>query len=179
MNKHTVTSIDTKLNVWRRALIRPYRAIVSIAILGSLTLAGSAIAAEPVGPKLTGKLRGLLIQEMVQIESAMLHTYSAIVQGNHATVAQQGQAIHDSFILAQSLTEQDHQDLTAALPEEFLEMDTQFHKLAALLAQAGENKNSQGQVDVFNRMTEACVVCHSRYVTDRFDGLNNQSLLKP
>lgn len=152
-----------------------YQIIVSAVMLGSLTLGGAAIAAEPVGPNLTDKLRGLLIKEMVEVETAMKETYSAIIQGKHDEVAQKGQAIHDSFILEQSLTEQDEQDLEAALPEEFLRIDEQFHKLAAALAEAGKQQNTQAQVNTFNRMTESCVACHSRYVTDRFEGLEDQS----
>jgi len=128
------------------------------------------------GPVLSPKLRGLLVQEMVEIQFAMQVVFSAIVQGNHATVAQQGQAIHDSFIMAQSLTEQDRQDLVASVPEGFLQMDKRFHQLAASLAKAGEQKDTQEQVKVFSWMTESCVACHSRYVTDRFDGLSNPPL---
>ncbi|SHE31894.1 Cytochrome C' [Modicisalibacter ilicicola DSM 19980] len=153
-----------------------YRAIGSAAMLASLTLSGAVFAAEPVGPKLTDKLRGLLVKEMVEIEAAMQATYSAIVQGKHDEVAQRGQAIHDSFILEQSLTEQDRQDLKAAVPKGFLQMDEHFHQLSASLAEAGERQDTQAQVETFNRMTESCVACHSRYVTDRFEGLEDPSI---
>ncbi|WP_227370087.1 hypothetical protein [Halomonas sp. M20] len=153
------------------------RAILSAAIAVSLTWSAGAVAAEPVGPRLTEKLRGLLVKEMVEIESAMQETYSAIIQGKHDEVAQKGQAIHDSFILEQSLTEQDRQDLMAAVPKEFLQMDERLHQLAASLAEAGKQQDSQAQVETFNRMTESCVACHSRYVTDRFEGLEGQSNL--
>lgn len=152
-----------------------YRTILSVAMLASLATSGAVVAAQPVGPDLTDKLRGLLVKEMVEIEAAMQETYSAIIQGKHNEVAQKGQAIHDSFILEQSLTEQDEQDLVAAVPEEFLQMDGRFHRLAASLAEAGKQQDTQAQVNTFNRMTESCVACHSRYVTDRFKGLDNQS----
>ena len=152
-----------------------YRAIASVAMLGVLASSGTVVAADPVGPDLTDKLRGLLVKEMVEIETAMKETYSAIIQGRHDEVAQKGQAIHDSFILEQSLTEQDEQDLVAAVPEEFLQMDAHFHQLAASLAEAGKQEDTQAQTETFNRMTESCVACHSRYVTDRFEGLEDQS----
>lgn len=174
MSRHSATGRNAMSSGWSRNRGQRCRAITSAAILGSLLLAGSAGAADPVGPNLTGKLRGLLVREMIEIESAMHVTYSAIIRGDHDAVAQNGQAIHDSFILEQSLTEQDHQDLKAAVPEEFLQMDGQFHQLAAALAEAGQQKNSEQQVEVFNRMTESCVACHGRYATDRFGGLQNQ-----
>lgn len=153
-----------------------YRTILSAAVLASLATSGAVFAADPVGSNLTEKLRGLLVKEMVEIEATMQETYSAIVQGKHDEVAQKGQAIHDSFILEQSLTEQDRQDLKAAVPQEFLQMDQRFHQLAAALAEAGQQEDTQVQAETFNRMTESCVACHSRYVTDRFEGLEEQSI---
>ncbi len=152
------------------------RAIAFAVMLSILTAGGVVIAAEPVGPQLPDKLRGLLVKEMIEVEAAMRETYSAIIQGKHDEVAQKGQAIHDSFILEQSLTEQDRQDLKAAVPGEFLQMDERFHQLSASLAEAGRQQNTQEQIEVFNRMTESCVACHSRYVTDRFEGLQEQSI---
>ncbi|TLF52312.1 hypothetical protein FEI13_05445 [Halomonas urmiana] len=144
----------------------------------AITLTAGSVAgdAEPVGPDLTDKLRGLLVKEMVEIEVAMQETYSAIVQGRHDEVARRGQAIHDSFILEQSLTPQDRRDLKGAVPAEFLELDARLHRLAASLAEAGRERNTPRQVDLFGRMTDSCVACHSRYVTDRFGGLEAPSL---
>lgn len=175
MSKRTIASSNTPMSARSPSRGRRFCTAVSAALLASLALGATAAAAEPVGPNLTEKLRGLLVKEMVEIEAAMQETYSAIIQGRHDEVAQKGQAIHDSFILEQSLTEQDEQDLVAAVPEEFLQMDAHFHQLAASLAEAGKQQDTQAQVNTFNRMTESCVACHSRYVTDRFEGLEDQS----
>ena len=155
---------------------RCLRAIAVAVMLGIVTAASVAGAAEPVGPDLTEKLRGLLVKEMVEIEAAMQETYGAIVQGRHDEVARHGQAIHDSFILEQSLTQQDRRDLKEAVPAEFLQLDAQLHQLSASLAEAGREQNTPQQAEVFHHMTQACVACHSRYVTDRFEGLKAQSV---
>lgn len=176
MSKHAIASKNTMMSDPLRSRGRRFRTIASAALLASLALNGAAVAAEPVGPNLTEKLRGLLAKEMIEIETAMKATYSAIIQGRHDEVAQKGQAIHDSFILEQSLTKQDKQDLKAAVPEEFLQMDKHFHQLAAALTEAGKQQDTQVQAETFNRMTESCVACHSRYVTDRFEGLKEQSV---
>jgi cytochrome c553 len=55
-------------------------------------------------------------------------------------------------------------------------MDKYFHQLAAALAEAGKQQDTQAQAETFNRMTESCVACHSRYVTDRFKGLEEQTI---
>lgn len=147
------------------------RAAMTLGTLAALFVSAASPAAEPVRPDLTPKLQGLLKQEMIQIELAMHEVYSAIVQGRHAVVAKKGQSIHDSFILAQSLTDEDRQDLKAAVPSEFLQMDAYLHKLAASLSEAGHEKDTPRQMEVFGRMTESCVACHNQYVTDRFEGL--------
>lgn len=97
----------------------------SIALAGALLLAAaaSAPAAEPVGPKLTPKLRDALRQEMASVLLASQDIVGALAIGDHATVAERAQQIHDSFILQQSLTEQDRKDLMAAVPPEFVELD--------------------------------------------------------
>lgn len=143
-------------------------ALVSLFALASLA---PGLAAEPVGPELTPKLRSLLIKEMVQIEQAMQAIFSAIVRGQHATIAEKGQAIHDSFILKQSLTEEDRQDLKAAVPAEFLQMDAHLHELSASLAEAGRSEDTLQQIELFGRMADTCVACHSTYTADRFPGL--------
>ncbi|PAU81716.1 hypothetical protein CK501_00770 [Halovibrio salipaludis] len=141
------------------------------ACLTLATLVAAPAMAEDVTSELNPKLRGLLQQEMVGIEAAMKEIYSAIIRGNHEVVKEKGQAIHDSFILAQELTDEDRQALKAAVPRAFLKLDQKFHKQAGKLANAGVEKNTRKQKQLFDRMTESCVSCHSRFVDERFSGL--------
>ena len=94
-------------------MIKTNRALLSIVIL-TITVSFAASATEPVTPKLTDKLDRLLREEMRSIQSAMGQIHSAIVMGQHGKVAEQAQNIRDSFILQQSLTEQDRKDLMSA-----------------------------------------------------------------
>ncbi|RTR06324.1 cytochrome c [Halomonas nitroreducens] len=143
----------------------------TVGVLAGLGLSAASAVAEPVRQDLPPKLQGLLKQEMIQIEKAMQEIYSAMLKGQHAVVAEKGQSIHDSFILEQSLTDEDRRDLKAAVPQEFLHMDAYLHELSASLAEAAHAEDAARQVETFGRMTEACVACHSAYVTDRFEGL--------
>ncbi len=141
--------------------------------LFGLALSTSSFAAEPVTPKLTDKLSSLLQQEMRSIQGAMAAIHSAMVMGNNELVAEQAQQIHDSFILKQSLTEQDRKDLKAAVPKGFIKLDKEFHQLAQALAKAGRENNPKEQHKLFSKMTEQCLQCHSEYVSDRFSGLQS------
>ncbi|MFO7529480.1 MAG: cytochrome c [Marinobacter sp.] len=137
-----------------------------------VALSASVMAAEPVTPKLTDKLSQLLQQEMRSVQSAMASIHTAMVTGEHETVATSAQKIHDSFILQQELTEQDRKDLMSAVPEGFVTLDKEFHKLAASLAEAGRKENTNEQRQLYDEMTRNCIACHGTYVSDRFPGVN-------
>ena len=144
---------------------------VIAAVLLGLSVSTQSLAAEPVTPKLTDKLRGLLQEEMRSVQGAMTSIHSAIVMGRHQDVATKAQQIHDSFILQQSLTEQDRKDLMTAVPKGFIKLDKQFHKLAASLAKAGRDQNTVEQRKLFDNMTGNCIQCHGKYVSNRFPGV--------
>lgn len=144
--------------------------VVGLSLIGLVTVM-PAQGAQPVGPQLTPKLIKLLRQEMQQVLAAHQQILGAMVIGDHATVAQKAQQIHDSFILKQSLTEQDREDLMAAVPLQFVELDRAFHDLAKNLAEAAGRGDHHEEVIYFNQMTGKCLECHSRFATDRFPGL--------
>jgi len=141
------------------------------AVLLALSVSTNSLAADPVTPKLTDKLRGLLQEEMRSIQGAMTSIHSAIVMGRHQDIATKAQQVHDSFILQQSLTKQDRKDLMAAVPKGFVKLDKEFHKLAASLAKAGRDQNTEEQRKLFNKMTGNCIQCHGKYVSNRFPGV--------
>jgi hypothetical protein len=141
--------------------------LLTAAVLGT-TAAGLA---EPVGPALTPRLLDTLREEMRLVLEASRDILAALVIGDHATVAAQAQAIDDSFILAQALTAQDREDLEAALPPAFLEIDTAFHRTAAELAAAARAGDAEREAALFGRMVATCTDCHSRFAADRFRGL--------
>lgn len=144
---------------------------LAIAGSGLLLASGWASAAEPVGPKLTPRLKELLTEEMQLIGSASAEIHQAIVVGDHATVADLGRKIHESFIIKQALTDQDKTDLMAAVPPEFIALDGAFHGAAAKLAEAAEAQDVAQELAVFAEMTETCVACHGTYASDRFPTL--------
>ncbi len=136
-----------------------------------ITLFSVQAAAEPVGPKLTPRLKALIADEMGQISQATAALGVAIAAGHHGKVRTIGIAVRDSFILKASLTPQDKRDLMNAVPASFLALDQSFHELAGKLAHAGEVRDSELQSFYFSRMLDACVACHRDHAPDRFTGL--------
>lgn len=142
-----------------------------VVVITTLILFTSTIAADPVGLKLTPRLKDLLADEMQQVAAATSDLALAIAAGDHATVHRLAGAVRDSFILKQSLTEQDKKDLMSAVPPEFVALDRHFHGLAGKLANQAEKKNSELQNFYFSRMLETCTACHAQFAVDRFPGL--------
>lgn len=143
---------------------------IAVALLVLLPTA-NAQQPEPVGPKLPPKIRGLLVQEMVAVQGASHEILDALIQGQDEIVAEKAQAIHDSFILQQQMTDEDRQALIAAVPKAFVERDRAFHALTAQLAEAARQGDSTRQGVLYGDMLGACIACHERYATDRFPGL--------
>lgn len=138
--------------------------------LGAIPVAQGADAAEPVGPRLPERVRGLLLQEMNAVLGATHQILDALVRGQDQLVARKAQAIHDSFILKQQMSEADRQALRATVPTDFVERDRAFHELSAALARAARDGDAARQRELFGQMIDACAGCHERYAHDRFAG---------
>lgn len=143
---------------------------IVVAIAALIVFIG-ANAADPVGPKLTPRLKILLADEMQQVAEATSDLALAIAAGDHATVNRLASAVRDSFILKQSLTEQDKKDLMSAVPAGFIALDRSFHGLAGKLAGQADKQDTELQNYYFSRMLETCTACHAQFATDRFPGL--------
>lgn len=129
-------------------------------------------AREDIGSQLPPEVRVLLIQEMIAILGATQTIIDAMVRGEDQVVAEEAQRIHDSFILAQELTEEQHDALVEAASEEFLNKDAAFHEMSASLARAALASNKAEQQKIFSQMLGACVACHTEHAAQRFPKLH-------
>lgn len=125
------------------------------------------------GFQLSPDLLALLNQEMGLIQQAMMDIVPAIATGQWDKVSSLGKKIKASFILKQKLTEAQKEELLRVLPQQFIEMDMDFHKSAEMLAHAAEMKNADVVNFYFYKMSAACVSCHGKYAAGRFPGLAN------
>lgn len=146
-------------------------ALLALALMGGPSLAQESPGADDaIGPKLPPNVRAMLLEEMGAVLGASQQILDALVRGEDAIVAEEAQAIHDSFILEQQMTDADMQALLAAAPPEFVELDGAFHQLAADLADAARAGEQARQRELFGEVVEACAVCHARYAANLFPG---------
>lgn len=150
--------------------------VAMMIVAASGLVAPVADAADPadsnVASKLPAHIRQLLIQEMNAVLDASKKILDALVRGQDAVVAENAQAIHDSFILRQQMSPEDKQALLDAVPEAFVERDRAFHEVSERLAEAAREKDAARQLQLFNDMVGACVECHSRHAAGRFPALS-------
>ena len=123
------------------------------------------------GVQLSPGLLALLNQEMGLIQQAIMDMVPAIAAGEWDKVSALGQKIKESFILKQKLTGAQKEELHRVLPQQFIEMDMDFHKSAGMLAHAAEMKNADVVNFYFYKMNAACVSCHGKFAAERFPGL--------
>ena len=123
--------------------------------------------------ELSPGLLALLNQEMGLIQQGVMDMVPAIAAGEWDKVSALGLKIKKSFILKQKLTDEQKEELHRVLPEQFIEMDMDFHKSAGMLAHAAEMRNADVVHFYFYKMNAACVSCHSKYAQGRFPGLAN------
>lgn len=125
--------------------------------------------------QLSPGLLALLNQEMGLIQQGMMDLVPAIAAGEWDKVSALGEKIKKSFILKQKLTDEQKAELHQVLPQQFIEMDQDFHKSAGMLAHAAEMKNADVVNFYFYKLNAACVSCHGTYAAERFPGLSKGS----
>lgn len=123
---------------------------------------------------LPANLLHLLQQEMQQIESGMQLLLDYLARGEAQNAADIAMQIHDSFILKQSLSQQELQQLVSILPTGFVHMDRAFHSNAKKLAEAAQQNDFTTSIKIYGDRAQACVSCHAQYAPEKFPGLAKQ-----
>ena len=147
---------------------------VLLVLLSTSALSLPISAQEDIGSDLPADIRGLLIQEMVAILGATQTIVDAMIRGEDQIVAAEAQRIHDSFILAQELTEEQYETLVNTASEEFLKKDEAFHAMGASLAEAARAGDKRRQQETLSQMLQACVACHTEHATQRFPSFHTE-----
>lgn len=145
--------------------------VVAIQLVLSTPLLAESPSDSAVGSNLPENVRALLKQEMVAVLDASKNILQALIQGQDDIVASNAQAIHDSFILKQAMTDADRKALMSVASDAFVEKDRKFHALAGSLSKAAADGDREQQIQIFQKMTKACMECHAAHATDRFPQL--------
>jgi len=117
---------------------------------------------------LSSELRELLKNEMLALENGMMSVIPAYVSGDWSKIESIAHKMKSSYILKQSLTDAQANELHTLLPESFIKLDHQFHYLSGMLEHAAKNEKAELVGFYFSKLSEACVSCHTQYATHKF-----------
>ncbi|MCP4697136.1 MAG: hypothetical protein GY862_09840 [Gammaproteobacteria bacterium] len=117
---------------------------------------------------LSPALRELLTKEMLALQSGMMSVIPAYVSGNWSEIETIAHKMKNSYILKQSLSDEQVKELHASLPDSFIKLDQQFHYLSGMLGHAAENEKAELVGFYFSKLSETCVSCHIQYATHKF-----------
>lgn len=120
---------------------------------------------------LSEELRSLLAKEMQALQHGMMSIIPAYIAGDWAEIQTTAETMKNSYILQQSLTESQMNELHSLLPAEFVEKDQRFHYLAGMLEHAAKSKKPELVNFYFSEMNESCIDCHTAFAADKFPAL--------
>lgn len=120
---------------------------------------------------LSPELRNLLSKEMISLQNGMMSIIPAYNSGNWGEIETTAEKMKNSYILQQSLTEKQVDELHSLLPDEFIEKDERFHYLAGMLEHAAKSEKPELINFYFSEMNESCVGCHAAFATHKFPAL--------
>lgn len=112
----------------------------------------------------------LLQAEMRELAVASQALVISFVSGDWKSIQDISEQIRASYVMEQSLTDAQKQELEEKLPERFKRLDREFHARAEKLESAAANENSELVAFHFHRLLESCATCHSEYAASRFPG---------
>jgi len=120
---------------------------------------------------LSPELRNLLSQEMLQLQKGMTEIFPLYISGRWAEIGPIASKMEGSYVLKQSLSEEQMHELHSKLPDGFIELDQQFHYSSGMLEHAAKMEKAELVGFYFSKMSEICVSCHTQYATHKFPAL--------
>ena len=126
---------------------------------------------------LSPELRGLLGKEMRSLQEGMQAILPAYVSGDLNQVVDISHKIKNSYILKQSISKDQKQELMHKLPASFLKGDQKFHKYAGMLEHVAKEGHMELVGFYYAKLIDSCVACHSEYAVHRFPKLQEKNHL--
>lgn len=124
---------------------------------------------------LSPDLLNLLRAEMHEIAGGIQGVALAITIADWKSIQETSAKIRASYIMEKKLTKAQADELAKTLPENFKQLDAEFHQRAEKLGEAAANRDPELAAFQYSRMIESCAHCHSLYARQRFPGFTSQT----
>ncbi len=157
------------------------RILITFAIVATLT--ASAAYAHSAEARAVSKdvnlspaLRGLLSAEMREISAGVQGIALSIATGDWKSIQETSAKIRASYIMEKKLTPAQAEELEKALPEQFKQLDAEFHRRAGRLGAAAAAHDAELVTFHYSRLLESCAGCHSQFARSRFPGFSSAAV---
>ena len=134
----------------------------------------SSYAEEPHVPpqdvKLSPDLLTLLRAEMHEIAGGVQGIVLSLATADWKAIQETSMKIRASYIMEKKLTPSQAKELEQVLPEEFKQLDAEFHQRAERLGLAAAARDPELVAFQYSRLVESCALCHSAYARSLFPG---------
>lgn len=138
-----------------------------------LLLSGSPACGEPepvAELRLSPELAELLRAEMRGIAAGVQVVAVSLATADWDAVRETAARIRASYVMEQSLTPGQAEELGRALPASFGLLDAEFHARAEKLAAAAQARDAELAGFHYSRLLETCARCHAAFARTRFPG---------
>jgi len=155
----------------------PNKLLAAIIVIGSLAAVPvHTNAAEPPAShqviELSPDLLNLLRAEMREIAGGVQGIALSLATANWTSIQETSTKIRASYIMEKKLTAAQAKELEQALPENFKQLDAEFHQRAEKLGVAAAAHDPELAAFQYSRLIESCALCHSAYAKSRFPGFS-------
>lgn len=134
-------------------------------------------AAEPQAPqpgiKLSPDLQNLLRAEMREITTGVQGIAVSLATADWQSIQETSTKIRTSYIMEKKLTPAQAKELEQALPEQFKQLDAEFHQRAERLGVAAAAHDPELVAFHYSRLVESCALCHAAFAKSRFPGFSS------
>jgi len=96
----------------------------------------------------------------------------SLATANWTSIQETSTKIRASYIMEKKLTAAQTEELEQALPENFKQLDAEFHQRAEKLGMAAVAHDPELVAFQYSRLIESCALCHSAYAKSRFPGFS-------
>ena len=117
----------------------------------------------PIELNLPKDIREILRAEMFVLQDGILKIRTAIKEKDYMLGKEGASQIENPYVLNESLTAEQREIFNQALPDDFVELDKQIHKLAAKLANSFTKKDFKKAQKLDEQVRRKCLYCHTQY----------------
>ena len=125
------------------------------------------------GVMLSPALLKLLRAEMREISGDVQGMVLSLATADWESVQKTSAKLRASYVMEKDLTPDQAGELENALPEQFKQLDAEFHQRAERLGAAAAAHDPELAVFHYSRLVESCVRCHSEFASKRFPGFTS------